>query len=175
MSDSENRLRRITIPIPNPGLAEWLAGHECYERVAEITTEIFVHYQNSLPIRHDRLTRQPPPGELRRAAFWTVGHGGWGVEQDRWFGWVGNRAPYAAVIEYGSRKRNIRGQHQLRDAAHGVFGGLAGVSHINAVAERSTRTGRFGRGNTAHRALGRNSLGRFTPSKGPGPDENFNR
>ncbi|BCO56084.1 hypothetical protein MINTM005_13280 [Mycobacterium intracellulare] len=162
MADPQNRLRRVSIPIPNAALAEWLGGHECYERVAEVTSEIFVHYQNSLPIRHDRLKRQPPPGNLRRAAFWTVDRGGWGAEQDRWFGWVGNRAPYSAVIEYGSPRRNIRGQHQLRDAAQGVFGGLHQVGQVNARAERSTRTGRVGRGNTVHRALGRNSLGQFT-------------
>lgn len=162
MADSENRLRRINIPIPNPALAEWLTGHECYDRVAEITTEIFLHYQNSLPIRHERLERQPPPGNLRRQAFWTVGHGGWGVEEDRWFGWVGNRAPYAAVIEYGSRKRGIRGQHQLRDAAQFIQSGASEFGAVEAVAERSTRSGHFGRGNTVHRQQGRNSLGRFT-------------
>lgn len=158
---NEARLRRISIPTPNKGLAEWLMSKECKAMVTEATMEIFSAYQNSLPVR---------TGNLRDGAYWTVGHGGWRGEQDRWFGWVGNRARsyrktrgylYGRFIEYGKPSRGIEGQHQLRNATHSVLSSMPGVSGVNAVAERSTRTGYFGRGNTAHRQLQRDARGRF--------------
>lgn len=157
----EDRLRRISIPTPNKGLAEWLMGSECRALVEAATMEIHAAYQNSLPVR---------TGNLRDGAGWYVGHGGWGGEQDRWFGWVFNRALsyrpqtgylYGRFIEWGKPSRGIPGQHQLRNATHSVLSSMASVSAVNAVAERSTRTGRFGRGNTAHRQVQRDARGRF--------------
>lgn len=157
----ESRLRRISIPTPNRGLAEWLKGSECRAMVEAATMEIFAVYQNSLPAR---------TGTLRAGAYYTVDHGGWGAEQDRWFGWVGNRALsyrktrgylYGRFIEWGKPTRGIPGQHQLRNAAHGALSAIPGVSAVNVAAERSTRTGHFGRGNTAHRHVQRNASGRF--------------
>ena len=109
------RLRRIDIPVPNKALASWLAGSECKAVVAEVTSEIYTIYRNSVPV---------DTGNLREHASWHVERGGWGAEQDRWFGWVTNDAtadesaarrdaragrrprrvrpvPYAAYVEYG--------------------------------------------------------------------------
>lgn len=168
---SKERLRRIDIPVPNPALAEWLFSPECQRLVADVTSEIFVAYQNSLPV---------VSGELRDSAYWRVGHGGWGSDQDRWFGYVGNRAPYARVIEYGAtitgvrtRKeykrvpggrvdesylsvrsevvtRRIEGQHQLRDAVDRITGGGFSAPRVprrRQLPPRDAR-GRFTKRNT---------------------------
>lgn len=157
----ESRLRRISIPVPNKGLAEWLMSPQCRELVESVTMEIHSVYQNSLPV----IT-----GNLREGAYWHVGHGGWGGEQDRWFGWVGNRARsyrnkkgylYGRFIEWGKPTRGIEGQHQLREAVHLVMSSLPNINPVNAVAERGRGSGRFGRGNTVHRQMQRDARGRF--------------
>lgn len=118
------RLRRINLQIPNEQLGEWLKGPECRAKIEEITHKVFTLYQNALPVRS---------GNLRRGAYYTVGYGGWGTDQDRWFGWVGNRAlsyrptrgkRYPAAIEYGIPRRGIPGQHQLANAVAAVAGGM---------------------------------------------------
>lgn len=125
------RLRRINIPSPNPALADWLMGTECRGVVQEVTEKIFVTYQNTLPV----IT-----GNLRRGAYMRVDHGGFGAEQDRWFGWVGNNAlsyrkqrnqPYPRYIEYGKPTKGVPGQYQLRRAAELVAGGLGTAEGIN--------------------------------------------
>lgn len=129
---AEERIRRINIPVPNPGLAEWLNGPECRAQVEMITQRIFVAYQQALPV----IT-----GNLKRGAYYYVDKGGWGADKDRWFGWVGNNAlsyrktknqPYPRFIEYGKPTRGIEGQHQLRDAigemADGLSVNLPGIS-----------------------------------------------
>lgn len=72
---------------------------------------------------------------LRRNADYYVEIGGWGVEKDRWFGWVTNDAqsyrpardqPYSGTIEYGNPRRNIPAGHQLRDAATRLYGEISG-------------------------------------------------
>lgn len=156
--------------MPNPALAEWLFSSQCRAAIEEITARIFFTYENSLPVRTTRLNRQPPPGNLKAEAYWEIRPGGFGVDQDRWFGYVGNRAEYAAVIEYGGRRFHQQAQHQLRDAAHLIVGNFADAAQASAAlgggiprvhgTVRNER-GHYVRGNTAHRARGRNSLGQF--------------
>lgn len=122
MADQQRRLYRVSIPIPNPALREWLTGPQCLRMVEERTAEVFAIYEAMLPIRTTRLNRDPAPGHLKKSAYYRVGRGGFGAEKDRWFGWVGNTADYAAVIEWGSRKRNIPGRHDLKKAGAIVFG-----------------------------------------------------
>lgn len=124
-------LRRINIPSPNPALADWLLGSESRAVVEEVTSEIFVAYRNTLPV----IT-----GNLKRGAYMDVRVGGWGSDQDRWFGYVGNNALsyrprrgylYGRFIEYGKPTRGIPGQHQLQRAAHAVAGGLSTAGGVN--------------------------------------------
>lgn len=117
MADSQRRLYRVSIPIRNRTLAEWLKGPRCRELVEARTAELFAVYESMLPVRTERLERLPAPGRLKRGAYYRIGRGGWGAEKDRWFGWVGNTAPYATTIEWGSPSRNIEGQHHLKNAA----------------------------------------------------------
>lgn len=117
MADTQRRLYRVTIPIPNKTLADWLKGPRCRELVESRTAELFAVYEAMLPVRTERLDRSPAPGHLKRSAYYRVGRGGWGAEKDRWVGWVGNTADYAAILEWGSSRRNITGRHDLTNAA----------------------------------------------------------
>lgn len=137
-----NRLRRINIPIPNPGLAEWLNGSECYKAVHDITSQVLAIYQSTVPVRSS---------QLKDGADMHMGRGGWGDEQDRWFGWVTNNVEYAAVIEYGSRRRNIPGQRQLRRAAAIVAGDIS----AGAVSVPGVQHERRGRGSRLRGSGGR--------------------
>lgn len=148
---NEERLRRINIPTPNPALTEWLMGPQCRALVDEVTSEIYIAYVNTLPV----LT-----GNLRQGAYYKVARGGFGNDQDRWFGWVGTSARsyrpqkgylYGRYIEYGKPSRGQPGQAQLRRAAHLIAGGLGtpgginvpGLRRENKSRLRSTDTGRF--------------------------------
>lgn len=108
------------IPIPNPALAEWLRGPECYKAMAKIAAEIYSLYTNTLPFR---------TGNLKKGAYWSVELQGWGDENDRWFGIVGNRAvsyrgqkgkPYPRYVEGGTRR--MPGQNQFKNAVAAVTG-----------------------------------------------------
>lgn len=126
------RLRRINVPVPNPGLAEWLMGAESRRVVEEVTTEIFNAYYNTLPV----IT-----GNLRRGAYMYVDVDTWGPGgSPRWFGYVGNKALsyrprrgylYGRFIEYGKPTRGIPGQHQLARAAELVAGDIGRRGGIN--------------------------------------------
>jgi hypothetical protein len=121
-----DQLSRVSIPTPNPGLARWLNSSAARAVVEKHTAEVFAVYEALLPVRQTRLSRNPPPGHLKRSAYYRVGRGGWGVgEADRWFGYIANSADYAAIIEYGSAKRGIAGRHDLQRAL-----GRAAVSDI---------------------------------------------
>ncbi len=142
---ADDRLRRINIPIPNPSLAAWLMSPQCKAVVEQVTSEIFVAYHNTLPV----IT-----GNLKRGAYMHVGHGGFGEDQDRWFGWVGNRAlsyrpqrgkPYPRYIEYGKPTKGVPGQGQLRRAAHLVAGGLGDAAGVNIPGLSSAPEGRGSR------------------------------
>jgi hypothetical protein len=111
--------------------------------VEEVTTQIYAVYVSNLPFR---------TGQLKESADIDIRPGGWGVEQDRWFGYVTNSAPYAAVIEYGSRRRNIAGGHQLRRAAEEISGGIGTAEGVNIPGLTRDRRGR---GSTLRGAGGR--------------------
>lgn len=129
-------LRRINIPVPNDDLAKWLKGSKCRKAVEEVTSQIHAYYQNSLPVsRKDK--RYPKAGtrNLKRHADYYVEIGGWGVKQDRWFGWITNTAmsyrpaknqPYAGTVEYGNASRNIPAGNQLREAAAKISAEISG-------------------------------------------------
>lgn len=145
---ADDNLRRININVPNDQLAEWLLGPGCKAAVERVTAEIYSIYVSTLP----EIT-----GNLKAGANMYVDHGGWGADQDRWFGYVGNSAlsyrntkgkPYPRYIEYG--KNGQGGQHQLLRAAEivgGHLGSEGGVSipgvHRTAHGLRSEKTGRF--------------------------------
>lgn len=129
MSD---RFIEYDIPIPNPGLAEWLRGPECYAAMATIASEIYTIYQNTVPAPPSP-PGLPRTGNLRDKAYWSVEMGGWGTDKDRWFGIIGNRAvsyrgqlgmPYPRYVEGGTRR--MAGQHQFRDAVAAVTGEVLG-------------------------------------------------
>jgi hypothetical protein len=107
----ENRLYHVAdkwaldIPIPNPGLQEWLNGPECKAQLIKITGEIFDLYVNVLPVKK---------GKLRKGAGTKVKRAGVPGQTERYHGWVINRAlsyrptkgqPYPRFIEYG--KANV--------------------------------------------------------------------
>lgn len=146
---SEDRVRRINIPIPNPGLGEWLKGPQCRAAVERVTAEVAAIYENSLPIGKVR-DGDRHPGLLKASVSWHVGPGGWGADQDRWFGYVTNSAEYAAVIEYGKGTRP--GQHQLRNAAAIVAGGVTSLEGVNIPGLSHAPQGR---GSTLRGARGR--------------------
>jgi len=141
MADDLNRLRRINIPIPNKDLARWLAGPECRGLVERVTTEIYTIYRRTLPAS-DLDPKVPGSGtqNLRRGADMMIARGGFGGDQDRWFGWVSNHAlsyrprrgePYPRFIEYGKPSKGIPGQHQLRNAAAIVAGQIGTSEGVN--------------------------------------------
>jgi hypothetical protein len=154
-------LRSVNIPIPNPGLGEWLIGPQCREIVKAVTESIWVIYENTLPAsRFD--PDIPGSGErnLKRGANWDVNIGGFG-HSDRWVGYVYNTAlsykkqkgqPYPRAIEYGNPARNTPGQHQLRDAANavganiGVPGSAVNIPGVTRVPEGRGSKTRGGRG-----------------------------
>lgn len=149
----KGELRRINIPVPNADLARWLKGKQCRAEVERVTSQIFSYYQNSLPVR---------TGNLKAGADYYMDISGWGVEKDRWFGWVTNTArsynktrnePYAGTVEYGNARFNIPAGNQLRNAAALVAGdisaGRISVSGVSNAPEgrgstlRSDKSGRF--------------------------------
>ena len=79
-------------------------------------------------------------GNLRRAPICHVTRGGWGTQEDRWFGYVGNAAlsyrtlqgkPYPRYIEYG--KRGAPAEGQLRRAAGLISGRVASAGATRFV------------------------------------------
>lgn len=146
---ADDRLRRININIPNDQLSKWLLGPQCKAAVTKVTAEIYSIYVSSLPV---------VTGNLRGGADMYVDHGGWGVDQDRWFGFIGNHAlsyrntkgqPYPRFIEYGKPTKGIDGGHHLQRAADLVAGHLGGsgfkVRGIERTPHglRSKKTGRY--------------------------------
>lgn len=127
---AENRLYRVgdkwalDIPIPNPGLQEWLNGPECEAQLRKVTTEIYNLYVNALPEKK---------GVLRKGAGTKVARRGEPGQTERFHGWVTNRAlsyrktegkPYPRFIEYGRKNKSGVGRskagYQLRWAAETV-------------------------------------------------------
>lgn len=159
--DPLNRLARIKIPVPNKDLAKWLKGPRCRAEVEKVTLQIYTYYVNSLPVS-ELDPKYPGSGlaNLKSHADWHVEISGWGVKNDRWFGWVTNDAmsyrptkgqPYSRVIEYGNRKRNIPAGRHLQRAADIVAGrvssGEIALSGLSYAPE--------GRGSTLRGARGR--------------------
>ena len=150
MADPQGRIHRFHIPKPNPGLDEWLKGPECRAEVTRVTEQVYQLYRQMLPVR---------TGHLQRSADRYVGMGGWGKENDRWFGWVTNDAEYAAVHEWGkgSNRRRYPAFRELRNAAAIISGeGFIPPDQASLPADvrrvtdsrgqtryRSTKTGRF--------------------------------
>ena len=88
-------------------------------------------YQNALPqpgsVSPKGYVRK---GKLKRGAYmYTRLSDDWGMGE-RWFGYVGNKVLYARVIEYGSSKRNMKGQGQLRRAVAQVTGDLRAAAGV---------------------------------------------
>lgn len=148
-------IRRVKIPVPNPGLAEWLLGPECKSSVRAVTEAVYTIYVNTVPVRRpkdDDPEDWPPPGNLKRGAAWDVGIGGWG-KNDRYFGWVYNDAlsyrkqkgqPYPRFIEYGKPSKGKPGGYHLQKAAEIVAQNFGNTSNINLPpGYKRDRTGRL--------------------------------
>lgn len=163
----KERLYRINIPVPNDALEEWLQGPECYAAVDRVTQEILNAYQAYLPqpgsVSPKGYVRK---GKLMKGAYARVALGhDWGRGGPRWFGYIGNKVLYARVIEYGSSKRNIQGQGQLRRAA-GEFSGAVAAALGGMADAEGTTTPMMPRGVAFdERAMRyRGARGRFAPN-----------
>lgn len=128
----QGRLARYKLDIPNEHLDQWFRGPECRNAVQRYTSEIFTAYHNLLPSAGSvSKTGYVRTGRLKASAYWRVALADeWGTGGVRWFGYIGNRAPYAPVIEYGSRKRGIKGQRQLQRAVAMVNGRMSAASQV---------------------------------------------
>jgi hypothetical protein len=126
MADPKGRLFRVgdwglDVPIPNPGLQKWLNSSEAKVQIDRVTREVFVAYQNSLPVKE---------GVLRAGARAGVGKRKYPGQSERYYGWVVNKAlsyrpttgqPYPRFIEYGKANADgtrTRAGHQLLRAAY---------------------------------------------------------
>lgn len=134
MADPKSRLLRIgdwalDVPVPNPGLQEWLNGPQAKAQLEAVAQEIYRAYRNYLPA-----SRGPkPPGSgkrnLKKGAFAGVGQRQYKGQTKRYYAWVGNRAlsyrpakgkPYPRYIEYGKANADgtrTGGGYHLRNAA----------------------------------------------------------
>lgn len=159
MADPTGRLIRVgdwglDIPVPNPGLQEWLNSEQARVALTEIAQEIYRAYVNYLPASRAK-SNIPGSGmrNLKKGAFSGVGRRNYPGQTERYYAWVGNRAlsykatkgkPYPRFIEYGKANADgsrTGGGYQLRNAMLSVanrrgvgdaaMAYLGGGSHYN--------------------------------------------
>lgn len=111
----------LDVPIPNPGLQEWLNGPECEAQLKRITGEIYGYYVNALPQK---------TGNLREGAGTMVVRRGVPGQTERFHGWVTNRAlsyrktkgqPYPRFIEYGKANVALPPGYKARKTKKGLM------------------------------------------------------